>query len=122
MLWVPYYLLLLIGVYKFYHSLLSPLHSEHSHKSRTKELTHRRVVYYVRDTERVHTCSSRNCNIPSMRWANTDIAPNKPVTLHRNQLLTSYGVTIRVHCHVTVLRYAVTLQLCTHPKRVDIFL
>jgi hypothetical protein len=28
--WVPYYLLLLIDVYKFYHSFLSPLHSEHT--------------------------------------------------------------------------------------------
>ena len=28
----------------------------------------------------VHTCSGRNCNISLMRWANIDIAPNKPVT------------------------------------------
>jgi hypothetical protein len=81
MLWVPYYLLLLIGVYKFYHSFLSPLHSEHTAtKATQKELTRRTVVYSVRDTERVYTCSSRNCNIPLMRRANTDIAPNKPVT------------------------------------------
>jgi hypothetical protein len=107
MLWVPYYLLLLIGVYKFYPSFLSPLHSEHTvTKAAQKELTHKTVVYCVRDTEHVHTCSSRNCNIPLMRRAYTDIAPNKPVTLRRNQLLLRYGVTSRVHtvtlrCYIT---------------------
>jgi hypothetical protein len=98
MRWVTYYLLLLIGVYKFYHSFPSPLHSEHTAtKAAQKELTHRTVVYSVRDTEHVHTCSSLNCNTPLMRRANTDIATNKPVTLHRNQLLIRYGVTSCVH-------------------------
>jgi hypothetical protein len=93
MLWVPYYLLLRIGVYKFYHSFLSPLHSEHTvTKAAQKELTHKTVVYCVRDTERVYTCSSSNCSIHLMRRANTDIAPNKPVTLHRNQLLLRQGL------------------------------
>jgi hypothetical protein len=53
MLWVPYYLLLLIGVYKFYHSFLSPLHSEHTAtKAAQKELTHRRccTAYVTRST------------------------------------------------------------------------
>jgi hypothetical protein len=98
MLWVTYYLLLLIGVYKFYHSFLSRLHSEHTAtKVAQKELTHKTVVYCVRDTEHVHTCSSRNCNIPLMQRANTDITPNKPVTLHRKELSLRYGVTSRVH-------------------------
>jgi hypothetical protein len=107
MLGVRYYLLLLIGVYKFYHSFFSPLHSEHTAtKAAQKELTHKTVVYCVRDTEHVHTCSNGNCNIPLMRRANTYIAQNQPVTLHRNQLLLRYGVTSRVHtvtlrCYVT---------------------
>jgi hypothetical protein len=110
MLWVPYYLLLLIGVCKFYHSFLSPLHSEHTAtKAAQKELTHKTVVYCIHDTEHVHTCSSRDCNIPLMRQANTDIAPNKPVALHRNQLLLRYGVTSGVHT-VTVSRVASTLS------------
>jgi hypothetical protein len=98
-----------------YHSYLSPLHSEHTAtKAAVKELTRRTVVYCVRNTKRVHTCSGRNCNIPLMRRANTDIAPNKNVTLHRNQLL---NVTrSRPHCHVTALRSAVTLQVCTRLK------
>jgi hypothetical protein len=50
-----------------YHPFLSPLHSEHTAtKAAQKELTDRTAVYCVRDTERVHTCSSRNCNIPLM--------------------------------------------------------
>jgi hypothetical protein len=61
-------------------------------------------MYCVRDTEHVHACSSRNYNIPLVRRANTDIAPKKPVTLHRNQLLIRYGVTS------TLLRYGVTLR------------
>jgi hypothetical protein len=98
MFWVPYYLLLLIGVYKFYHCFLSPLHSEHTAtKAAQKELTHMTVVYSVRDTEHVHTTSSRNCNFPLMRRANTDITPNQPITLHRHQLLIRHGVTSRVH-------------------------
>jgi hypothetical protein len=114
MFWVPYYLLLLIGVYKFYHSFLSPLHSDHTAtKNAQKELTLKTVVYCVSDMEHVHTWASRNCNIPLMRRANTDIAPNKLVTLHRNQLW--YVTVSRPHCRVTVLRYAVTLQVCTHP-------
>jgi hypothetical protein len=68
------------------------------------------VVYCVRDTEHVHTCSSRNCNIPLMQRAKIDIAPNKPVTLHCNQLLLRYGVKSRAHtvtlrCYVTRYHY-----------------
>jgi hypothetical protein len=116
MLWVPYYLLLLTGVYKFCHPFLSPRRSEHTAtKAAQKELTRRTAVHCVRDTERIHTCSSRNCNIPLMGRANTDIAPNKPVTLHRNQLFIRYGVTS------TLSRYGVTLRgnvtVWTHPPR-----
>ena len=51
-----------------------------------------------------------------MRRPNTDSTKNKPVTLPRNQLLeTLRGHESRPHCHDTVLRYAVTLQVCTHP-------
>jgi hypothetical protein len=51
MLWITYYLLLLIGVYKFYHSFLSPLPSEHTAtKAAQEELTNRTAVYCVRDT------------------------------------------------------------------------
>jgi hypothetical protein len=90
-----------------YHSFLSPLHSEHTAtKAAQKELTHRTVVYCVRDTERVHTSSSRNCNIPLMRRANTDTAPNRPVTLHRNQLLIRYGSRVAS----ALSRYGVTLR------------
>jgi len=50
-----------------------------------------------------------------MRRPNTDSEPNMPVTLPHNQRLIRYES--RPHCHDTVLRYAVTLQVCTHPKR-----
>jgi hypothetical protein len=92
-----------VSLYHFpwVHSILNT-----STKAAQKEMTHRTVVYCVRDTEHVHTCSSRNYNIPLMRRANTDIALNKPVTLQRNQLwyvtlsrvastLSRYGVTLR---------------------------
>jgi hypothetical protein len=49
----------------------------------------------------VHTCSGRNRISPLMWRPNTDSVPNKPVTLPRVQLL---------------IRYAVTLQMCTHPN------
>jgi len=66
----------------------------------------------------VHTCSGRNRIIPLMRRPNTDSTPNKPVTLPQNQptLDTLRGHESRPHCHDTVLRYAVTLQVCAHPK------
>jgi hypothetical protein len=51
--------------------------------------------------------------IPLMRRPNTDSALKLPVTLPRNQLLVRYVVTGPVHRHDTVLRYAVTLQVCT---------
>jgi hypothetical protein len=59
----------------------------------------------------VSRCTSRpaqaiTVSIPLMRLPNTDSALNMPVTLPRDQLLICYVVT--------VLRYAVTLQLCTH--------
>jgi hypothetical protein len=60
----------------------------------------------------VHTCSGRNHIIPLMRRRNTDSAPNKPVTWPRNHLLIR-GHEFRPHCHDTVLRYVVTLQVCT---------
>ena len=67
-------------------------------------------------TLHVHTCSGRNRIIPLMRRPNTDSAPNKPVTLPRNQLFyTLRGHESRPHCRDMVLRYAVTLQVCTHP-------
>jgi hypothetical protein len=68
-------------------------------------------------TLHVHTRSGFNRIIPLMRRPNTDSTPNKPVTLPRNQLLlTLRGHELRPHCHDTVLRYAVTLQVCTYPK------
>ena len=62
----------------------------------------------------------RNCIIPLMRRPNTDNTPNKPVTLPRKATFdTLRGHESRPHCHDTVLRYAVTLQVFTHPKRVN---
>ena len=55
-------------------------------------------VWTCNVTLHVHTCSGCNRIIPLMRRPNTDNTPNKPVTLR----------------HDTVLRYAVTLQVCTH--------
>jgi len=70
-----------------------------------------------RDTLHVHTCSGRNSIIPLMRRPNTDSTPNKPVTLPRKPTFgTLRGHESRPHCHETVLRYAVTLQVRTHPK------
>jgi len=69
----------------------------------------------LRPEQIVHICSGRNRISPSMRRQNTDSTPNKPVTLPRNQLLIRYSVTSPVHT-VTVRCYAVTLQVCTHPK------
>ena len=43
----------------------------------------------------VHTCSSHNRIISLMRRQNTDIAPNKPVTLPHNQLLIRYVVMLK---------------------------
>jgi hypothetical protein len=45
----------------------------------------------------VQNCSGCNRIIPLMRWPNTDSAPNMPVTLLRNQLLTCYVVMDPVH-------------------------
>jgi hypothetical protein len=74
-------------------------------------------VWTCNVTLHVHTCSGRNRIFPLMRRPNTDSAPNKPVTLPRNQLLIRYVViSPRPHCHDTVLRYAVILQVCIHPK------
>jgi hypothetical protein len=70
-----------------------------------------------RVTLHVQTCSGHNRIIPLMRRPNPDSAPNMPVTLPRNQLFIRYVVTSRVHTHDTVLRYAATLQVCTHLNR-----
>jgi hypothetical protein len=52
-----------------------------------------------------------------MRRPNTDSTPKKPITLPRNQLLiTLRGHESRPHFYNTVFRYAVTLQVCTHPN------
>jgi len=67
-------------------------------------------------TLHVHTCSGRNRIIPLMRRPNTDSTPNKPVTLPRNRFLIRYAVASSVHSHDTVLRYAVTLQVCARSK------
>jgi len=66
-------------------------------------------------TLHVHTCFGRNRIIPLIRRPNTDSTPNKPLTLPRNQLLILYAGTSLVHSYDTVLRYAVTIQVCTHP-------
>ena len=62
-----------------------------------------------RVTLHVHTCSGRNRIIPLMRRPNTASAPNKPVTLPRNQLLICYTVTSPVH--IVTIRGNVT-----HPQ------
>ena len=54
-----------------------------------------------RVTLHVTTCSGRNRIIPLVRRPNTDRAPNKPVTLLRNQLLILVHEPIP-HCHDTV--------------------
>jgi hypothetical protein len=112
-----------------YHSFLSPLHSEHTAtKAAQKELTDRTVVYCVRDTERVHTCSRRNCNIPFMRRTNTDIAPNKTVTLQVCTRLystdlqaTSFGSTLAIIRRFCLFRPPVDICCCewheTSPPR-----
>jgi hypothetical protein len=67
-----------------------------------------------------HTCSGCNRIIPLMRRPNTDSTPNKPITFPRNQTFdTLRGHESRPHCHDTVLRYAVTLQVCTHHNGVS---
>jgi len=74
-------------------------------------------VWTCNVTWHVHTCSGRNRIIPLMRRPNTDSEPNKPVTLPRNPTFdTLRGHESRPHSHDGVLRYVVTLQVCTHPK------
>jgi len=71
------------------------------------------VWRWWRVTLHVQVCSDRNRIIPLIRLRpNTDSASNKPVTLPRNQLLLRYVVTSPVH--TATIRYAVTLQVCTH--------
>ena len=78
-----------------------------------------RSVWWWRVTPHVHTCSGRNRIIPLMWRPNTDSTPNKPVTLPCNHLFdTLRGHESHPHCHDKVLRYAVTLQVCTHLKSV----
>jgi hypothetical protein len=60
----------------------------------------------------VQTCSGRNRIVPLMRRPNTDSTSNKPVALPTFDTL--HGHKSRPHCHDTVLRHAVTLQVCTH--------
>jgi len=66
------------------------------------------ALYQLVDTCSVtlhfRTCSGRNLIIPLTRRPNTDSAPNKPVTLPRNQLLIRYAVTSPVHT-VTIRCY-----------------
>jgi hypothetical protein len=76
-------------------------------------------VWTCNETLRVHTFSGRNRIIPLMRRPNTDSTPKKPVTLPRKQTFDTLRVhESRPHCHDTVLRYAVTVQVCTHPNGV----
>jgi hypothetical protein len=62
------------------------------------------VKFLYNVTLHVHTCSGRNRIIPLMQRLNTDSAPNKPVTLPRNQLLIRYAGTSPVHL-VTIRCY-----------------
>jgi hypothetical protein len=62
------------------------------------------ILYILRVTLHVYTCSGLNRITLLMRRPNTDSTPNKPVTLR--------GHEFRPHCHDTVLRCAVTLQVC----------
>jgi hypothetical protein len=87
--------------------------SQKHHESKEGERSGR----WWRVTLHVQTCSGRNRIIPMMRRPNTDSAPKMPVTLPRNQLLIHYVVTSPVHTVTIRLRYAVTLQVCTHLNR-----
>ena len=78
------------------HSILtSPLNSQDDDDDENENRRQERTVVCVILWN--DTCSRRNCNIPLMRRAITDIAPNKPVTKPHNQLLIGYVVTSPVH-------------------------
>jgi len=70
-------------------------------------------------TLHVHTCSGRNRIIFLMRRPNTDSTPKKKARNVTAQPTydTLRGNEPRAHRHDTVLRYAVTLQVWTHPKK-----
>jgi hypothetical protein len=132
-IWVSYYLFYFLNFDKLYDTFLFPLHftmtktpkkphntSDSHHSSRQKHQEWKegqRSGRWWRVTLHVQTSSGRNRIIPLMRRPNTDSATNMPVTLPRNQLLIRYVVTSPVLTLDTVLRYAVTLQVCTHLKK-----
>ena len=117
---VPIYFILFTKFDKFYDTFLRPLHllitkrrkkphsTTDSHQSSRQQHQKwkegQRSGRWWRGTLHVQTCSSRNRIIPLMRRSNTDSAPNKPVTLPRNQLLIRYVVTSPVHT-LTIRRY-----------------
>jgi hypothetical protein len=121
---------------KFYHILFSPLHftmtktlkkphnsidSHRSSRQKYQELKEgERSELWWRVTLHVQSCSGRNRIIPLMRRPNTDSAPNMPVKLPRKTRFDRLcGHESRRHCHDTVLRYAVTLQMCTYLNMVQ---
>ena len=77
----------------------------------------------IRVTLHVHACSSCNHIICLMRRPYTDSAPNKPVTLLRNQLWYIRGHESHAHCH-SLTRYplchwgSTVLFICIRGRRV----
>jgi hypothetical protein len=130
--WVPNYFFSFKKFDKLYDTFLSPLHftitktlkkphstTDSHHTSRQKHREWKegpRSGRWWRVTLHVQTCSGRNRIIPLMRRPNTDSATNMPATLPRNPFDMLRGHESRPHCHDTMLRYAVTLQVCNHLK------
>jgi hypothetical protein len=122
-------LALMLRFDKFHDTFLSPLHFTTTRKAQETAQHYRFAPLFKTEapgmerraeeqmvvTLHVHTCSGRNRIIPLMRRSNTKSTPNKPATLRRKPTFdTLRGHESRPHCHDTALRYAVTLQVCTH--------
>jgi hypothetical protein len=108
------------SISQWQHHRFAPLHrciATENKTVRSRQLWHVKLP--------VHTCSSRDVNIPLMRRLNTNSAPNMPVTFLRNNFwyvawsrvpstLSRYGVTERVN--VTSVDPVNKFWCCTSDK------
>jgi hypothetical protein len=97
---IPYYLLFLIPINKFYPPFLSPLHFDNTtpHKKMARNVNSRQkqtVMYVTRCT--VHTCSGRNSNICLMHGQIPASLRTSPSRNSVNQLLLRYAVKSLFH-------------------------